>query len=60
MRLLSGRWLEYEAGAGVVNPDKKDEASCLTLVRYTPDAPMGKATALINWQSGAFEVSTLV
>lgn len=34
----------------------QEEAGFVTLVRYTPDTPSGKATALFNTSSGALEV----
>ncbi|CAM6085943.1 unnamed protein product [Calypogeia fissa] len=52
MRLLGGRWLDYEVAGG----KDRNEIKYLTLIRYTPDAPMGKATALINWQTASIEV----
>jgi hypothetical protein len=55
VRLLSGRWLDYEVAGG----QNKDEINFATLIRYTSDAPMGKATALIHIPSASIEVTSL-
>ncbi|XP_024542429.1 glycine-rich domain-containing protein 1-like, partial [Selaginella moellendorffii] len=36
--------------------DYQMEACFVTMVRFTSDAPQGKATALINWRSGGMEI----
>lgn len=53
--LVSGRWLQYQ----VRDSPAEEERGFVTLVRYTPECPTGKATALFNWKSGAMEVQTL-
>lgn len=50
--LVSGRWLQYQ----VRDCKPEDECGYVTLVRYTPECPTGKATALFNWKSAAMEV----
>ncbi|PTQ33801.1 hypothetical protein MARPO_0085s0024 [Marchantia polymorpha] len=50
MRLLAGKRLEYQGQSAA-------PGLCFTLVRYTPDSPLGKATALINLSSASFEVT---
>ncbi|OAE34691.1 hypothetical protein AXG93_4735s1070 [Marchantia polymorpha subsp. ruderalis] len=50
MRLLSGRRMEY----AVANDRSKEKF--LTLMRYTPEAPTGTATALLNLTKACFEV----
>ena len=50
--LLFGRWLQYR----VVDSPPEEERGFVTVVRYTPECPTGKATALYNWKSGAIEV----
>ena len=48
-----GRKLEYE----VKGASEKDEAGFVTLIRYDiADVPVGRATALFNWRTGAMEV----
>lgn len=54
VRLVCGRKLQYE----VLGATEDDEAGFITLIRYSPNAPSGKATALFNWISGAMEVSS--
>lgn len=51
--LVSGRWLQYQ----VRDSQPEDERGFVTVVRYTPECPTGKATALFNWKSGAVEVT---
>ncbi|KAG0565461.1 hypothetical protein KC19_8G192000 [Ceratodon purpureus] len=50
--LVSGRRLDYQVNGA----SPEEEAGFVTLVRYTPDTPSGKATALFNTSSGAMEV----
>ncbi|BBN14328.1 hypothetical protein MPTK1_6g10720 [Marchantia polymorpha subsp. ruderalis] len=50
MRLLSGRRIDYATA------DETSTGKFLTLVRYTPDAPRGKATALLSLSSACFEI----
>lgn len=50
--LISGRWLQYQ----VRDSPTEEERGFVTVVRYTPECPTGKATALFNWKSGAMEV----
>eukprot|EP00250_Pteridium_aquilinum_P017833 c23794_g1_i1 orf=101-2452(+) len=52
VRLLHGRKCQYE----VAGATEADEIGFMTLVRRTPDASFGKATALFNWKSGAMEI----
>ena len=52
--LISGRWLQYQ----VRDSQPEDERGFVTVVRYTPECPTGKATALFNWMSAAMEVQT--
>ncbi|KAH7289972.1 hypothetical protein KP509_30G026300 [Ceratopteris richardii] len=52
--LISGRKLQYE----VKSATDEDEVTFVTLIRYNlSGAPLGKATALFNWSTGAMEVS---
>ncbi|CAM6126838.1 unnamed protein product [Calypogeia fissa] len=51
-RLLNGRKLAYE----VPGARSEEEEGFVTVVRHTPDAPQGKATALLNWKVSAMEV----
>uniref|UniRef100_A0A0D6QZY7 Glycine-rich domain-containing protein-like n=1 Tax=Araucaria cunninghamii TaxID=56994 RepID=A0A0D6QZY7_ARACU len=53
LRLLSGRKLQYE----VKGSKPQIEREFVTLVRYTPEAPFGKATSLFNWKSLSVEVA---
>lgn len=50
--MVSGRRLDYQVNGAT----PEEEAGFVTLVRFTPDAPSGKATALFNTSSGALEV----
>ncbi|XP_024537305.1 glycine-rich domain-containing protein 1-like [Selaginella moellendorffii] len=50
--LLPGRHLEFS----VPGSSDQMEACFVTMVRFTSDAPQGKATALINWRSGGMEI----
>lgn len=50
--LVPGKRLDYQVNGST----EEEEAGFVTLVRYTPDAPAGKATALFNTSSGAMEV----
>jgi len=50
--LVSGRWLQYQVRDG----PPEEERGFVTVVRYTPECPTGKATALFNWKSAAMEV----
>lgn len=54
--LVSGRWLQYQ----VQNSQPEEERGYVTVVRYTPECPTGKATALFNWKSAAMEVPTML
>lgn len=49
---MSGRRLDYQVNGAT----PEEEAGFVTLVRFTPDTPSGKATALFNTSSGALEV----
>lgn len=51
--LISGRWLQYQVRGSCC----EQERGFVTVVRFTPECPTGKATALFNWKSGAMEVS---
>lgn len=52
--LTCGRKLDYE----VKGTTEEEEGGFVTLIRYSSiDAPLGKATALFNWRTGAMEVS---
>ncbi|KAG0630927.1 hypothetical protein M758_1G214600 [Ceratodon purpureus] len=51
--LVSGRWMQYQ----VRDSPAEEERGFVTVVRYTPECPTGKATALYNWKSGAMEVT---
>ena len=53
--LVSGRWMQYQ----VRDSPAEEERGFVTVVRYTPECPTGKATALYNWKSGAMEVDTI-
>ncbi|KAJ7570363.1 hypothetical protein O6H91_01G117200 [Diphasiastrum complanatum] len=53
VRLIPGRRLQYEVKGGT----EKLEAGFVTVIRYTLDAPIGKATALFNWRSAYMEVA---
>lgn len=50
-RLLNGRKLQYQ----VAGAKDEEEEGFVTLVRYTPQCPQGKATALFNWKVSAME-----
>ncbi|XP_024522159.1 uncharacterized protein LOC112343246 [Selaginella moellendorffii] len=50
--LFSGRHLEF----AVPGASERQEAWFVTMVRFTRDAPQGKATALFNWRSGGMQV----
>lgn len=50
--LISGRWLQYQ----VAESRPEEERGFVTVVRYTPECPTGRATALFNWMSAAMEV----
>ncbi|KAH9305592.1 hypothetical protein KI387_009996 [Taxus chinensis] len=50
-RLLNGRKLQYQ----VKEAKAEEEEGFVTLVRYTPQCPQGKATALFNWKVSAME-----
>jgi hypothetical protein len=50
--LVSGRRLDYQVNGAT----PEEEAGFITVVRFTPDTPSGKATALFNTSSGALEV----
>lgn len=52
--LVSGRWLQYQ----VRDSRPEEERGFVTVVRYTPECPTGKATALFNWKSAVMEVLT--
>ncbi|OAE30292.1 hypothetical protein AXG93_3964s1050 [Marchantia polymorpha subsp. ruderalis] len=52
VRLLNGRKLAYQVPGATAD----DEEGFVTLVRHTPDAPQGKATALFNWKLSAMEI----
>lgn len=53
IKLVCGRKLDYE----VKGANNEEEGGFVTVIRYNPkDAPLGKATALFNWRSGAMEV----
>lgn len=54
--LASGRRLDYQVNGATL----EEEAGFVTLVRYSPDTPSGKATALFNTSSGALEVRTSI
>lgn len=51
--LVCGRWLQYQ----VRDAPAEEERGFVTVVRYTPECPTGKATALFNWKSAAMEVT---
>ncbi|KAG0620699.1 hypothetical protein M758_4G236500 [Ceratodon purpureus] len=51
--LVSGRWLQYQ----VKDSQPEEERGFVTVIRYTPECPTGKATALFNWKSAAMEVT---
>uniref|UniRef100_A0A0C9SAX8 TSA: Wollemia nobilis Ref_Wollemi_Transcript_1515_3156 transcribed RNA sequence n=1 Tax=Wollemia nobilis TaxID=56998 RepID=A0A0C9SAX8_9CONI len=50
-RLLNGRKLQYQ----VTGANPEEEEGFVTLVRYTPQYPQGRATALFNWKVSAME-----
>ncbi|BFI32323.1 hypothetical protein MPTK2_4g04810 [Marchantia polymorpha subsp. ruderalis] len=50
MRLIPGARLQFE------ETNDMQMTSTLTLVRYTPDSPLGLATALINLKAGSIAV----
>ncbi|XP_024524999.1 glycine-rich domain-containing protein 1-like, partial [Selaginella moellendorffii] len=50
--LFSGRHLEF----AVPGASDRQEAWFVTMVRFTRDAPQGKATALFNWRSGGMQI----
>ncbi|KAL4202344.1 hypothetical protein AMTRI_Chr02g263280 [Amborella trichopoda] len=52
VRLMNGRKLHYE----VQGAKPEEEEGFLTMARFTPDSPNGKATALMNWKLFAMEV----
>ncbi|GLJ07471.1 hypothetical protein SUGI_0067860 [Cryptomeria japonica] len=53
MTLYRGRRLQYQVEEGSNN----DDMSFVTIVRFFPNAPLGRATALFNWRTGEIEVS---
>ncbi|KAH7331137.1 hypothetical protein KP509_20G016300 [Ceratopteris richardii] len=54
IRLVCGRKLDYE----VKGATEEEEGGFVTVIRYNlADAPLGKATAVFNWRTGAMEVS---
>ncbi|MCO5602562.1 hypothetical protein L7F22_056696 [Adiantum nelumboides] len=54
IQLVCGRKLDYE----VKGATDEEEGGFVTLMRYNPvDSPLGRATALFNWRTGAMEVS---
>jgi len=55
--LKPGRHLEYEVEPGA---QAVEELSYVTVIRFTPDAPKGKATALLSWRGAAVEVCVCV
>lgn len=52
VRLLNGRHMQYQVPTAV----PEEEEGFVTLVRYTPEARQGRATALFNWKLSAMEV----
>lgn len=50
---MSGRKLDYQVNGAT----PEEEAGFVTLIRYMPGTPLGKATAVFNTRSGAMEVS---
>lgn len=52
-KLVPGRHFQYTVPEALPS----DELGFVTLVRYTSDAPRGKATALFNWRGSAMEVA---
>ena len=52
-RLLVGRHLAYS----VEGATEEEEKWFVTLIRFTPRYPRGRATALLNWQCSAIEVA---
>ncbi|XP_061363316.1 glycine-rich domain-containing protein 2 isoform X2 [Gastrolobium bilobum] len=50
VKLLKGRQMQYQI------EEEEDEEGFLTLVRFTEDDPVGKATALLNWRLLVVEV----
>ncbi|XP_024521551.1 glycine-rich domain-containing protein 1-like [Selaginella moellendorffii] len=50
--LFSGRHLDF----AVPGASDRQEAWFVTMVRFTRDAPQGKATALFNWRSGGMQI----
>lgn len=56
MRLLRGRKLQYQLkNEGTVEMTDEEEKHYVTLARYSPEHPDGKATALLNWKLLAVE-----
>jgi hypothetical protein len=55
LRLLCGKKLQYEVQSP--KPETEIAHEFVTLVRYTPQAPYGQATALFNWKSGIIQVT---
>lgn len=57
--MLKGRKLQYKGGeqSSSEEQEKDEEDGFLTLARYTPEKPDGKATALLNWRLLVAEIS---
>ncbi|KAG0591822.1 hypothetical protein KC19_1G204700 [Ceratodon purpureus] len=51
-RLVNGRKLQYE----VAGATSEEEDGFVTLIRYTPQSPQGRATALFNFKVSVMEV----
>lgn len=51
-RLVNGRKLQYE----VPGASSEEEDGFVTLIRYSPESPQGKATALFNFKVSMMEV----
>lgn len=51
-RLVNGRKLQYE----VAGATSEEEDGFVTLIRYTPQSPQGRATALFNFKISVMEV----
>jgi len=55
VRLLRGRKLQYQLKNDGAAKTPDEEEHYITLVRYSPEHPDGKATALLNWKLLAVE-----
>eukprot|EP00262_Sarcandra_glabra_P017109 TRINITY_DN5760_c0_g1_i2.p1 TRINITY_DN5760_c0_g1~~TRINITY_DN5760_c0_g1_i2.p1 ORF type:complete len:417 (-),score=56.38 TRINITY_DN5760_c0_g1_i2:74-1324(-) len=57
VKLLIGRKWQYQAKDLKSERQEEEEDGFVTLVRFAPENPNGKATALLNWRHLAVELS---